>query len=109
MAKSRTTNVAYYFARRKDTGMMGVWFTHCATEYQKTRIVQRLIDKAYAGRHVMFTESTNLLDVRFKVSFLEDNFVATVREYVRDTANSVSLDLTLKTLQEVNPTISRMP
>lgn len=109
MAKSRTTNVAYYFARRKDTGMMGVWFTHCAAEYQKERIVQRLIDKSLAGWHPMFTESTNLLDVRFKVSFLEDNFVATVREYIRDSAHSVSLDLTLKTLQEVHPTMFRLP
>lgn len=109
MAKSRTTNVAYYFARRKDTGMMGVWFTHCATEYQKTRICARLADKAIKGGNLILVENGNLLDARFKVSFLEDNFVATVREYVRDTANSVSLDLTLKTLQEVNPTIFRMP
>lgn len=109
MAKSRTTNVAYYFARRKDTGMMGVWFTHCATKYQQERICWRLTDKAIAGGHPVFSANSDVLDNRFKVSFLEDNFVATVREYVRDTANSVSLDLTLKTLQEVNPTIFRMP
>lgn len=109
MAKSRTTNITYYFARRKDTGMAGVWFTHCATYWQKERIISRLMDKACFHQVDVCAPSGDIHDTRFPVSFLEDHFVKTVKVYVRDTANSIAYDLTLKVLQENNPDIIRIP
>lgn len=109
MAKSRTTNVAYYFARRKDTGMAGVWFTHCATDWQKERIICRLIDKACFHQLVCYAPDGDIHATCFLVSFLEDHFINVVKAYIRDTANSIASDITLKVLQENNPDITRIP
>lgn len=105
MAKSRTTNVAYYFARRKDTGMAGVWFTHCATFYQKNCVIHRLARKC----NVPASDFDDLSDLRFKVSFLEDNFESTVKEFCKHWDISIAFDLTLKVIQESNPEIKTMP
>lgn len=109
MAKSRTTNITYYFARRKDTGMAGVWFAHCATDYQKERIVRRLVERATFTQEPVYYMSNDIHDTRFRVKFLEAEFVKGVKEYIRDTSNSIAFDLTLKVIQESNPEIRRIP
>lgn len=106
MAKSRTTNVAYYFARRKDTGMAGVWFTHCATSMQRDSIIWRLASK-FGYSASALSEAFEV--TRFPVGFLEDNFVSTVKHYCRTQNISIAMDLTLKVIRESNPDIRRMP
>ncbi|MGL5965364.1 MAG: hypothetical protein ACRCZ2_13365 [Fusobacteriaceae bacterium] len=106
MAKSSTTNVAYYFARRKDTGMAGVWFTHCADSMHRCNIIWRL---AHRPGHSVYSLPANIDDVRFPVMFLEDNFVATVKEYCKQRDISIAMDLTMKVIQESNPEIKKMP
>lgn len=108
MSKSNTTNRPYYFARRKDTGMAGVWFTHCATERQQLRVIDHLIDTACQKQDMVIIPRAKL-DARFRVAFLEDNFVKVVKEYVEVTGESIAFDLTLKVIQESNPEIKRLP
>lgn len=109
MAKSDTTNVAYYFARRKDTGMAGVWFTHCAPMIDKRNIVQRLIAQAKAEQDSVILNPDDLLDTRFRVCFLEKHFAKTVREYCHGWEMSIALDLHLQVLREAGHDIKRMP
>lgn len=106
MAKSSTTNVAYYFARRKDTGMAGVWFTHCADRGQHNAIIRRLAEKL--GYKVPAMRLC-LADTCFPISFLEDNFVSTVKAYCKLWDISIAMDLTMKVIQESNPEIKKMP
>lgn len=106
MAKSRTTNVAYYFARRKDTGMAGVWFTHCASPSHRDSIIWHLADK-FGYRVSVLSEA--LEGVQFPVGFLEDNFVTTVKAYCKNRDISIAMDLTMKVIQESNPEIKRIP
>ena len=120
MSKSKTTNRPYYFARRKDTGMAGVWFTHCATERQQLCVIDRLIDTACQKQDMVIIppacaaslgwgRSRSWPDARFRVAFLEDNFVKVVKEYVKVTGESIIFDLTLKVTQESNLENKRLP
>ncbi|UTQ78150.1 hypothetical protein [Aeromonas phage JELG-KS1] len=108
MSKSQTTNRPYYFARRKDTGMMGVWFTHCASDVQREQIIRRILKKAEKAQDsVILTDDIH--DTRFRVCFLEKHFAVTVREYNKDWGNSVSVDLTLKVLAESGLYTEKLP
>ena len=109
MAKSDTTNVVYYFARRKDTGMAGVWFTHCAPMVDKKNIVRRLQARAIAMQEPIVINPDDLLDTRFRVCFLHDHFVETVREYCQGWEISIACDLHLQVLREAGHDIKRMP
>ncbi len=109
MAKSDTTNVAYYFARRKDTGMAGVWFTHCAYDSHKLNIIQRLLERASNQDDMVILVAGDVYDTRFRVNFLEENFAEVVREYCRCWDISIALDLHMKVLQEAGHNIQQMP
>ena len=109
MAKSDTTNVVYYFARRKDTGIAGVWFTHCASDCDKKMIVRRLQDRAVDMQEPIVINPDDLLDTRFRVCFLHDHFAKTVREYCKGWGISIALDLHLQVLREAGHNIQRMP
>ncbi|WVX92092.1 hypothetical protein [Aeromonas phage phiA014S] len=101
MAQSNTTDRLYYFARRKDTGMAGVWFTHCAPKCDQSNIACRLLHKAHTGGHtVRHKSSCDALDAHFPVGFLEDNFVATVKEFCKGWDISIAADLTMAVLRE---------
>ena len=109
MAKSDTTNVAYYFARRKDTGMAGVWFTHCAYDSYKLNIIKRLIHRATKQDDMVILVAGDMHDTRFRVKFLEENFSLVVREYCQNWNISIALDLHMKVLQEAGHNIQQMP
>ncbi|MGL5643197.1 MAG: hypothetical protein ACRCW3_00235 [Metamycoplasmataceae bacterium] len=109
MSKSQTTNRPYYFARRKDTGMMGVWFTHCARDWQRDFIIDRLIDKAKKTEDMVIISLNGHDDTRFRVCFLEENFVQTVRDYTKMWGISVAHELTLAVIHEHHPEITRIP
>lgn len=101
MAQPNTTDRLYYFARRKDTGMAGVWFTHCASKRDQCSIACRLLHKANsAGHPVRHKPNCDALDVHFPVGFLEDNFKATVKEYCTGWDISIAADLTMAVLRE---------
>lgn len=106
MAKSSTTNVAYYFARRKDTGMAGVWFTHCANREQCKAIIRRLAER---HGYKVSTLAGPIGDTRFSIDFLAANFVPTVKDYCKQWNISIAHDLTLQVIQESNPEIKKMP
>lgn len=109
MSKSQTTNRPYYFARRKDTGMTGVWFTHCAQDWQRDSIIDRLVVKAMATRDMAIISHNGKDDTRFRVAFLEDNFVQTVREYTDMWGISVAHELSLAVIRERHPEFNRIP
>lgn len=109
MSKSQTTNRPYYFARRKDTGMMGVWFTHCARDWQRDSIIDRLIDKAKTTGDMVILSPNGHDDTRFRVAFLEDNFVQVVRDYTKFWSISVAHELSLAVIREENPEFKRIP
>ena len=109
MAKSDTTNVTYYFARRKDTGMAGVWFTHCASDIDKKQIVRRLIVRAVNMQEPIVINSDDMLDTRFRVCFLEKFFVGEVRKFCHSWNISIALDLHLQVLREAGHDIKKMP
>lgn len=109
LSERNTTNRAYYFARRKDTGMAGVWFTHCATEGQQGHIVDRLHRKCIRLDVTANYDSSHKERSTFPVQFLADNFAVTVREYCKNHNQSISLDLTLLTLREAGHDIKQMP
>ena len=109
MAKSDTTNVAYYFARRKDTGMAGVWFTHCASAERRENIIHRLITLAEHRQESVMLNPDDLLDARFRVCFLEEHFAKTVRDYCQNWGISIALSLHLQVLREAGHNIQRMP
>lgn len=99
MAQSNTTNRLYYFARRKDTGMAGVWFTHCASEAAQQSIAYRLLMQARANGHRV-VKRANRLNSQFPVGFLMDNFVAVVKSHCKNHGISISADLTMAVLRE---------
>lgn len=109
LSARNTTNRAYYFARRKDTGMAGVWFTHCASEEQQGHIVDRLNRQASAANIVVNYDKFHKERSTFPVMFLADTFADTVRKFCKDHNLSISLDLTLQTLREAGHDIKRLP
>ena len=109
MAKSNTTNVAYYFARRKDTGMAGVWFTHCAANADKTNIINRLIKRAESQEDMVILVAGAVHDTRFRVKFLEENFAKVVREYCKGWYVSIAHALHMQVLREAGHNINQMP
>lgn len=109
MAKSDTTNVVYYFARRKDTGMAGVWFTHCASVERRENIVRRLITLAEHRQESVMLNPDDILDTRFRICFLEEHFSNVVRTYCQNWGISIACDLHLQVLREAGHDIKRMP
>lgn len=109
LSERNTTNRAYYFARRKDTGMAGVWFTHCATEEQQGYIVDRLNRKCICFDIPSNYDRFHKERSTFPVQFLAENFANTVREFCKDHNQSISLGLTLLTLREAGHDIKRVP
>lgn len=99
MAQSNTTDRLYYFARRKDTGMAGVWFTHCASEADQQSIAYQLMFRAEFNRHRV-VKRANRLNSQFPVGFLMDNFVAVVKYHCQNRGISIAADLTMAVLRE---------
>lgn len=92
-----TTTKAYYFARRKDTGMAGVWYTHCATEAQQEAICASLAAKAELSDALYHCDGVNS---KFAVEFLSSNFSKVTKGYCAGRSISIASALTLKTIQE---------
>lgn len=109
MAKSDTTNVTYYFARRKDTGMAGVWFTHCASIEYRRLIVRCLTARAIDMQEPIVINPDDLMDTRFRISFLEEFFPEEVRKFCHRWEISIACDLHLQVLRESGHDIKRIP
>lgn len=99
MAQSNTTDRLYYFARRKDTGMAGVWFTHCAS-LEMQRQIAYTMERLGKQRHSAIRFSVDPMQTHFPVGFLADNFVAVVKEQCKLHDVSIAADLTMAVLRE---------
>ncbi|QOC54744.1 hypothetical protein [Aeromonas phage T7-Ah] len=107
MAKRSDPQNLRYFARRKDTGMAGVWYTHCATEDQKRNIFIVLRSLAKTSNHKGVIPS--VITEPFDVYFLEKHFVHVVKSFVKVNDVSMTTDLLLKLLHEEGHVLHRMP
>ncbi|UNI71895.1 ABC transporter permease subunit [Aeromonas phage vB_ AhaP_PT2] len=110
MSKRSDPQNLRYFARRKDTGMAGVWYTHCANKDQKHNIFTVLRTIAKTQRNDLYKgEVPSVITEPFDVFFLEKHFVHVVKSFVKVNEVSVTSDLLVKLLKEEGHILHRMP
>lgn len=109
MAKNSMPQECRYFARRKDAGMAGVWYTHCANDQQRMEII-RTLNLMQSRKSPTFHYANEInLKSKFEVAHLERNFVHVVKAFVKVNDVSITSDLLTKLLSEEGHILNRMP